>query len=750
MKLRKHLKPLLALLLAIVTFLVPSLKAFAESKGKYISEVYVAYGKDASEAAQTLRDKGFTPVQGNLNEGGETYAMVGYKTTDDIRESVTDIAVMNMRGGYSVEDYKTLLKSQKSQIADFLQGFMAVIKEYRMNYEKERSNAKLVHELLNCYYDDDTGMKMGDLLLADTLQDKLGITESIGAENPEKLPDLITILLQGHVQVINSLEMILCMATDSADNSWIDRFAEKDYDDLLEELEKTRPDLNTEAKRIQYLDSLYGDMAHTLGVAAETLRQQLSDLDYFKTYIWRIDDYQENLDKFYEDLRSAQTSGESAKIIAAENRLALAVITVALKDYEGGRFAKGELYGFFSEEADPDDVERYYPLAAALSEGQKAAMPFISLTTLMKIAVLDEEAWSSALEGAKTASLDQVSVYVNINREIFEDDCMVAMTDAASRAANIDSWASTKDAGEQLSTLGKVIKISYISSALSTIMMLMSAGSAKLIVDATAYNPLTGIWNEDIIKAAYDAEAYAEAMAADNLSISTYDLKDLRTYVTVGRVFTAICLAIVIISAVLTVIDLLTDEGYEQLPIPKYLIDNRTDQDGGEYKIYYQAVECNREEYFGAGYTKQKGNSADLLCDEGKQWLTLYVSKNSRAGNPVAADMSVKNYDSTYKDTEDVVHIIGEKGAVNLADPVFKHYSTIKLLWYNATSIDRLCLHYSRTTDVKTLDESAGTMRASILSPGMAAIFGFGGIALGAGLGVFVSSVVRKKKAGKA
>ena len=51
---------------------------------------------------------------------------------------------------------------------------------------------------------------------------------------------------------------------------------------------------------------------------------------------------------------------------------------------------------------------------------------------------------------------------------------------------------------------------------------------------------------------------------------------------------------------------------------------------------------------------------------------------------------------------------------------------------------------------MKTLDESAGTMRASIFSPGMAAIFGFGGVVPGGGLGVLISSVVRKKKAGKA
>ena len=51
--------------------------AAAANNGKYVSEVYVAYGKDADEAKKTLEDKGFTPVEGNLNDGGKTYARYG-------------------------------------------------------------------------------------------------------------------------------------------------------------------------------------------------------------------------------------------------------------------------------------------------------------------------------------------------------------------------------------------------------------------------------------------------------------------------------------------------------------------------------------------------------------------------------------------------------------------------------------------------------------------------------------------------
>ena len=105
MKLLKLTKMIVALILTLtIAMIVPLQTSAAASGSKYVSEVYVAYGKNAAAAKQTLIDKGFTPVEGNLNSGGWTYAMMGYKTTDDIRESITDLAVMNMRGDYSVED----------------------------------------------------------------------------------------------------------------------------------------------------------------------------------------------------------------------------------------------------------------------------------------------------------------------------------------------------------------------------------------------------------------------------------------------------------------------------------------------------------------------------------------------------------------------------------------------------------------------------------------------------------------------
>lgn len=44
---------------------------------------------------------------------------LGYKTTDDANDAVTDLVVMNMNGGYSLEDYNILMEQQMdSQIKE--------------------------------------------------------------------------------------------------------------------------------------------------------------------------------------------------------------------------------------------------------------------------------------------------------------------------------------------------------------------------------------------------------------------------------------------------------------------------------------------------------------------------------------------------------------------------------------------------------------------------------------------------------
>ena len=735
------LKTAAALVLALaISLVVPLQIAAAENNGKYVSEVYVAYGKDAAAAKKTLEDKGFTPVEGNLNDGGDTYAMMGYKTTDNIRDSITDLAVMNMRGGYSVENYKMLLKSQKTQIAEFLNEFMAVIREYRVNLKAGKTKATYVHDLLNKYKDDDTGMLMGDLLNSETLQDKVGIAESIEAENPDKLPDLVTILLQGNAQVIKSMETLLSMAADTAEDTWLDRFAETDYDALLDAVEDERPDLNTEAKRMQYLDNLYGEEAGALGLETVSLRERLSDYEAMGLTLETAT---------AEALKNAFGNVDEDVEAAAKYQdwLSIAVTYEGLKEYEGGNFAKGEMLEFFLDDNDPEDTEIFIPMAAALSEGQRYGLPFVTFTQLMTYAFTDEEGWKQFAEDNKTTfdGLVEVSVYQNMDRGLYADDGSVALTDAAQRAENTAA-GTTGTAEEQMDTFAMITAISWAVTA-GCFVATLGAYIARLhLLNADVLNEA----GAGVFKYVYSTKAtfdgYFSVAGADLTPECVKGFQSARFSVMLSRIFLLVTFVISIISTVLTVIDLYRDKSVEQLPIPKYLVDNYTDEEGGSYSINYKAVECNREEYFGADYTRQKGSSADLMADEGKQWLVLYASKNSKAGKPLTPDFIVQADSKAPSGYDGFVHLIGEKGAINVASGAFKNYSTLIQAWQTIAGDYTQYIFCKLSSDVKTYDEGAGNMTATTMSTGKVAIFGIGGLALGAVLGAVVTGLVKKKK----
>ena len=741
MKLLKSVRILVALVLTLTFIaLVPmNTVAAAANNGKYVSEVYVAYGKDAEEAKKTLSDKGFTPVDGNLNDGGKTYAMMGYKTTDDIRESITDLAVMNMRGDYSVEEYKKLLKSQKTEIAEFLTEFMTVIKEYRSNLKAGKAKATYVHDILNNYTEDDTGMKMGDLLNSETLQDKVGVSESVEAANPENLPNLVTILMQGNAQVIKSVETLLSMATDTADNSWLDRFAESDYDTLLDKIEEERPELNTETKRAQYLDNLYGDDAGALGLAVIDLRNRLTDYEASELHIDTATE--EDIKKTFGDIENDATA-----MLHYQDWLSIGSIYEGLKNYEGGNYAAGELLDFFLEEREPEDAETFIPMAAALSEGQRYGLPFVDLDQLLKYAFTSDESWKNYVEENKAdfGNLEDVSVYQNIDRDLYKDDGSVALTGAAQRAENTaDGTTGTED--EQMDTIAKITAISWAATAGCAVVTLGS-----LVV---RYN----LVNSDLVKLLGDdyieviTGSYADFDTAltfrGNLPKGCYRAADsARFAVQLSRIFMVVTMAVAVFSAVMTIIDLCRDKSIEQLPIPNYLVDNYTDADGGSYSLNYKAVECNRMDYFGADYKKQKGDCADINADEGKQWLVLYASKNSKAGKPLTPNFIVQESSSAPAGYEGVVHLIGEKGAVNVVSAAFKDYSTFSTVWQNITGDYSMYIFSKLSNDVKTYDESAGNMTATAMSGGTVAIIGFGALILGGALGAIITALTNKKK----
>ena len=106
---RKATMIILSLLLALTIAATLPAQVFADSLPEYISEVKIGMGKKASDAKaaldgyKILSDSKGNPVDlnkdagGGLGSKGDKVVYLGYKTTTDRKEAVTDLALMNMK-----------------------------------------------------------------------------------------------------------------------------------------------------------------------------------------------------------------------------------------------------------------------------------------------------------------------------------------------------------------------------------------------------------------------------------------------------------------------------------------------------------------------------------------------------------------------------------------------------------------------------------------------------------------------------
>ncbi len=740
MKVVKGLKTLVAMVLTLTLIaLVPMNTVAAVSTGKYVSDVYVAYGKDAEAAKKVLDDKGFTPIDGNLNDNGSTYVMMGYKTTDDIRESITDIAVMNMDGNFNTTEYTEVLRQRKTQVAELLNDFMATIREYRANLKAGKAKATAVHDLLNKLTDDDSGKQLGDLFNSETLQDKVGVTKSITDKNDGKLPDLLTILMQGNISYIQTVESLLSVAADTNDNTWVDRFAEKDYDDMLDELEDSRPDLNTPSKRAQYLDAEYGTIVDNLSSSVAAFSKDLHDYESLGLSV--TDAKEEDIEAEFGNSDSADEE-KKADIVSDElNWAQTGVLYEALKNYEGGKLAKGELLDFFMEEVDEDDIERYYPMAAAFTEGQRGGMGFVSFRDLLRYAFMDFDTWKSDIEKNADLSGDTTdSVYKGINREMFKTDGSIAYTGAATRTENISKGNTTTT---KVSDEAFLIGVLWFSTVFAGVLYgAAEYGKKAALVD------LVGNQAQSLIKIGKEGSkgvAPVEELMGRRFTRYSGDYYIFSKAVVLFK-FATVFLAVA--ASCYTIYTLAQKDEVKLKPIPKYFVDNYTSENGESFQLNYQAVECNRADY--NKNEKQTGNSADLNADEGKQWLAIYVSKNSMAGKPVTPDFKIAETASSPGGMDGNIHTLGEKGAENLCNADYMNYSKLysgyKSVKDKFFGESKAYVFFKLSDIAKTYDESAGNMTASAIGGGMIALWGFGGLTLGAVLGAIIAVLVNKKK----
>ncbi|MBP0974070.1 MAG: hypothetical protein J5851_09225 [Oscillospiraceae bacterium] len=716
--------------------------AAADNGGKYIKEVYIAYGGSEEEATQYLKDHGWEPVKGNFNKGkSKTAAVMGIHRTNNQMEAITDIALMNMGldtefapdsgiapvAGYSFTEYSKLLAEKRVEINEFINSFLPAIKEYRENYNKKddsvsHKRAVLVHDMLNMYFDgapdgmfavNDTGMPLGDLLLNPLKQEKNFTNDQwnkMSKNERAKYGDLQQIILEGNQTAVLGIETALSMATDTDEDGWLVRLEDLSgvrLSDLVELYVPSTAGQNLSNSAAQSaLESKYGDTAKLMMQNYYTVQ---SDMLWMQDYLAEnellpdnyVDDaaYAQAINDFMYEIESMNTTEEQQEEVTPEENdmvrcYSLLPVYEALRNsvYEGDW--GDTLLDFFCEtdEAYGTKIANFLPLAVSLSDGQRASLQFMTFENLLRFGYCPEDAMNKTFNDmkAKAQSTEAMSVYTGVIRAIYRDMAVALTNRAAMEAAQRDYITD------------------MINGAQSQITM------AYVIIAAAAIALVIGI----------------VVLAISN------------PYVGLALMGVGTMLMVTTITSLVKGLKAAKKAYYDRqfTPIPNFIVDEAdivsytTDANGNEKKniqfdqfVYYQAVQCNRRDIGISKYEQAQGNVnlyeqwgcldlADLNCDVGKQWLVPYVVRSPKKGDPILADSLCFVMSDSKKpmpaNCNGALHMFCLESPANVADEAYCYDSDkpIYLFWKS----------------------SGASETSSAFTGGLAALSGLAGIVVGA------------------
>ena len=673
--------------------------AAEETSGKYVKDVFIAYGEKKEDAEKWLRDHGWEPFT-DLNDGKnskaktDAVAVMGYKRTNNPEEAITDMATMFMRGGYSFDDYEDLVKKKRAEIDEFINSFVPALEEYRLNYQGKGSKggkkrAQMVRDLLNKFYDgdpndenavNDTGKPLGDLLLNKT-KTELGeeAYAALSAEQKAKTADLQQIILESSGPAVLIIQQTLALATDTGTQSWLQRLDGLTGADLVDQIERFAPEAEGQDLAPSAALSL---LAAHFEDASKKLAEQW--IDVHEDILWYENYCEEN------GLRQAENSDDNAKVEQFFNDMRETDEERYTKEFD--RFTNVDiyystlkktaysgdwgdtLYDFFRPEDDnadySDEIDYFAPLAASLSKGQRAALEFISLTALLKMGMDSSSVTKADLPSVKEMFkdkdgnvLESISIYSGINRAIFRKG--VALTSDALMQKNLG-----RDPYDELWDLGGMVDMAFyvgigvgaLSAAAGAAMFIATYKSVKTLTEDVAYFQNMKSSYELTLHGAtrtYARDVNALRMYTDKLSEAQSKLSKATKISTAGKWLMGIGGALMILAAILKGVQMAKYYNRTFSVIPRMIVEERkivtttTDESGNEVDLinfdqfdYYEVAKCNRQE-IGIHTSAQNGvsdyqewgcgDAADLNADVGKQWLALYVNRAGKKGQPILA-----------------------------------------------------------------------------------------------------------------
>ena len=408
---KKIFKRIISMVLTVCLLFLATVPVFAADEDEeYLADLRLIYADDYDEAKEILSDSDFEDYKifdANLNENtGKKGVYLAYKTTTDIEDAITDIAIMQMNGGYNAGNYQAMIQNSYNEYLEFGENYLTAINHFNMGVDAGHYLSEIAHRQLNFYNVVTEGI--------DEIPDFEGELLGDIFYNGIDVSDLATMFMEGNSYALDNIRSLIAMGVSYNENG-------KTYlENVADEAEKYNADKSV------YDNEDYEEIAALIAPVITVFRDMFKELSAYEAELNYEDEDFTDLEIEYLEYMTM------AKLMRDVN-------------YLGGK----TLYDFCLEYTNSSNYTNLYPLVAAMNEGQLAMAKVNHYYDVVRYSVTMEE------DEDLNAELDELeakyaehpfNVYEGVDRTIYKDT--FALTSAAYRAdAFTESGLSAQLAG---------------------------------------------------------------------------------------------------------------------------------------------------------------------------------------------------------------------------------------------------------------------------------------------------------------
>lgn len=515
----------------------------AKSETLYVKDVRFVTG-DSLEDAKKNVPEGYIMKEEDLNQGAAYITSVEdvylvYSTTTNPDEAITDIKMMNMKGGFVFSNYETGIEKLSDEVKNMVYEFEDAVETFVVNYKKGMSGAKAAYRTLSFFtIPEEDNQNLADYFI-------------YGQVKPSFY---FKILLNTHTDILATILSALAMAVQSErGNTWIERLT-KVYD----------PE--------EITDSRYWDKAGDLLPHFESFYEAYSSIDHT---LWQNGNGPIHLmpDESGNPGIDISDKGKDSDVDITGGEIFYEMAYAVLKHY---KFGNGTSIGDWLVN-DYLYEEMLYALIDVLTPGEYAMMHLCGPMYMTLATSMSEEVYKDYV--ARTEDIfkqtSSCSVWAGVNTDLLRSS--IGITDRACRAiVETEAEQQFNDEGD-----------TGMETALKAAGLLAAVGAVALGVGMLTVM----VFGSSIFAGLVGSAAVAfTAQWAVVTSIAGV------TCASAGVVGIVIALVIVVVFLVVWLIDWIAGLYPDYTDIPEYMYDYIIDDsDMGKFILYEAAKDQNGE-----------------------------------------------------------------------------------------------------------------------------------------------------------